>query len=128
MYTVPSSEPLLLMANNITSESFFLSWSPPPVEDHNGALTGYVIQVTNTTTGETFAVTSQENSTEIGSLKPYTTYIFVVAAQTSAGVGPYSTTLMVQTDEDGKSISVESRHAFETTSACSMNQMKLVFM
>ena len=95
------------MANNITSESFFLSWSPPPVEDRNGALTGYVIQVTNTTTGETFAVTSQENSTEIGSLKPYTTYICVVAAQTSVGVGPYSTTLMIQTDEDGKSISVE---------------------
>lgn len=115
VYTVPGSEPLLLMVSDVTSDSFYLSWSPPPVEDHNGAITGYVIQVTNASTGETFAVTSQENGTEIGSLRPFTTYTCVVAAQTSAGVGPYSTTVMIQTDEDGESIS-ESRHAFKTIS------------
>ena len=101
--SVPGSEPLFLTVSDITSESFYLAWSPPPVEDHNGAITGYVVQVTNASTGESFAVTSQENSTEIGSLRPFTTYTCVVAAQTSAGVGPYSTTVMIQTDEAGES-------------------------
>jgi receptor-type tyrosine-protein phosphatase Q len=101
--SVPDSEPQLLMASDITSESFYLSWSPPPVEDHNGVITGYTIQVTNASTGEIFTVTSQENSTEIQSLRPFTTYTCVVAAQTSAGIGPYSTTVMIQTGEAGES-------------------------
>ena len=102
--TVPDSEPLLLMASDITSESFYLSWSPPPVEDRNGAITGYTIQVTNAGTEETFTVTSQGSSTEIRSLRPFTTYTCVVAAQTSAGIGPYSTTVMIRTDEAGESV------------------------
>ena len=102
--TVPDSEPLLLTASDITSESFYLSWNPPPVEDRNGPITGYAIQVTNFGTGESFTVTSQENSTEIRSLRPFTTYTCVVAAQTSAGIGPYSTTVMIQTDEAGESV------------------------
>ena len=104
IHAVPASEPLLLMVSDVTSDSFSLSWSPPPVEDHNGAITGYVIQVTNASTGQTFTVTSEENSTDIGSLRPYTAHTCVVAAQTSAGIGPYSTTVMIQTDEAGESV------------------------
>ena len=92
------------MASDITSESFYLSWSPPPVEDRNGPIIGYVIQVTNAGSGESFTVIPQENSTEIRSLRPFTTYTCVVAAQTSAGIGPYSTTVMIQTDEAGESV------------------------
>ena len=77
------------------------------MEDHNGAIIGYVIQVTQANTGESFNITSQQNRAEIGSLKPFTTYICVVAAQTSAGIGPYSTIVMVQTDEDGESVSIQ---------------------
>lgn len=73
------------------------------MEDHNGEITSYVIQVTEASTAETFDITSQHNSIEVYSLKPFTTYTCVVAAQTSAGIGPYSTTVMAQTDEDGMS-------------------------
>ena len=37
----------------------------------------------------------------IGSLIPYTSYAFVVAAQTSLGVGPFSDTVSMRTEETG---------------------------
>lgn len=40
----------------------------------------------------------------ISNLEPFTTYVCVVAAATSVGVGPFSHLLFVQTDEGGKSI------------------------
>lgn len=51
---------------------------------------------------------SQHNSSgdniTIGSLSPFTTYNFAVAAQTRVGTGPYTTTSTVMTSEDGEFI------------------------
>ena len=48
---------------------------------------------------------SQHNSSgdniTVGSLSPFTTYNFTVAAQTRVGTGPYTTTSTVMTSEDG---------------------------
>lgn len=90
------------MINGITAESFYLSWTAPAMEHHNGEIINYVIQVTDASNGETFNVTSQQNGTEIESLKPFTVYTCIVAAQTIAGIGPYSTTVITQTDEARK--------------------------
>ena len=40
----------------------------------------------------------------IGDLDPYTTYVCVVAAETSVGVGPFSHLFFVQTDESCKKL------------------------
>ena len=56
------------------------------MEDRNGAITGYTIQVTNAGTGETFTVTSQGSSTEIRSLRPFTTYTCVVQPKQVLGL------------------------------------------
>lgn len=50
--------------------------------------------------------TTQYNTTathlNITNLEPYTTYICVVAAETSIGIGPFSVILIVQTEESGE--------------------------
>lgn len=90
------------MINGITTESFYLSWTAPAAEHHNGEIINYVVLVTEASNGETFNVTSQQTDTEIGLLKPFTVYTCVVAAQTIAGIGPYSTAVITQTDEARK--------------------------
>ena len=98
----PSSPPLDFTATPTTSRSVYLTWSPPLPEDQNGDITGYIINVTVVETGERFQLFSETNSLTLHSLRPYTTYICVIAAVTSAGVGPFSTTFVVRTPEDGK--------------------------
>ena len=84
-----------------TSESISLSWSPPDVQSQNGIITGYLINVTAIGTGETFQVSSTTTNLVIQSLRPFTMYICVIAAETSAGTGPFSISLTVQTNESG---------------------------
>ena len=84
-----------------TSESITLSWSPPDMQSHNGIITGYLINVTAIRTGETFQLSSVTTNLVIQSLRPFTMYICVIAAETTAGTGPFSISLIVQTNESG---------------------------
>ena len=84
-----------------TSETISLSWGPPDVQSQNGIITGYLINVTAIETGETFQVSSATTNLVIQSLRPFTMYICVIAAETSAGTGPFSISLSVQTSESG---------------------------
>ena len=47
-------------------------------------------------------LSSTGNSITVGELRPYTSYLCSVAAQTIAGQGPYTSPITVTTDEDGK--------------------------
>ena len=84
-----------------TSETISLSWSPPDVQSQNGIITGYLINVTAIGTRETFQVSSATTNLVIQSLRPFTMYICVIAAETSAGTGPFTISLSVQTSESG---------------------------
>ena len=53
-------------------------------------------------TGETFQSFTSTGSAEVDGLRPFTTYFIAVAAQTNAGVGPFSTTLQADTAEARK--------------------------
>ena len=53
--------------------------------------------------GETVQASSTTTNITIQSLRPFTTYNFTIAAMTSAGSGPFSIPLTVQTNETGKS-------------------------
>jgi len=77
-----------------------LTWTPPPEEVQNGIISGYLINVTVAETGYTFQLFSNmSNITAI--LMPFTMYTFILAAENSAGIGPYTTVFSVQTEEAG---------------------------
>jgi len=93
-----------LVVDHVTSESFSLHWSPPEGQFQNGIITGYLVNVTAIGTPEIIQVSSITNSVVMRSLRPFTTYVCIVAAETSAGIGPFSTAITVQTNESGKSL------------------------
>lgn len=76
-----------------------LMWEPPPKQEQNGIIMGYVVTVTMLGNGESFQLFSSNNTITLDSLRPYTTYVCVVAAQTSAGIGPVSIGIQVRTNE-----------------------------
>ena len=78
-----------------------ISWNLPAPENQNGVITGYVVNLTAVGSGDISQYSSSSENITIGSLHPFTTYSFTVAAQTSVGTGPYTTNSTVMTPEDG---------------------------
>ena len=80
-----------------------MTWQPPPPEHQNGIITAYVVHVSledNETLVQQYT-TSSLSVTLVG-LHPFSTYMVVVAAETSVGRGPFSSGLRIYTPEDGK--------------------------
>ena len=98
----PSAPPQVFTATPLSSRSVYLLWDPPLLEEQNGAIIGYIINVTALETGEMFQFYSDSNDLTLDSLRPYTTYICVIAAQTAIGIGPFSIAYEVTTPEDSK--------------------------
>ena len=101
LHSAPTGPPLDADATPINSTSVTISWNPPAPENQNGVITGYVINLTIVSSGDVFQYSSSRDNITIGSLHPFTTYDFTVAAQTSVGTGPYTTNSTVMTPEDG---------------------------
>lgn len=98
---VPTFVPLNVVAESLNATNAFLSWDPPPPEHQNGVIEQYHITITVTETGEMLKHLSTYNSTVIGQLHPFYTYMFSVAAETVA-VGPYSSQISLKMPEAGK--------------------------
>ncbi|KAL5477126.1 hypothetical protein EMCRGX_G023872 [Ephydatia muelleri] len=98
--TGPTSPPLNLSPVASTSTNITLSWAPPPTQYQNGVIMGYTLQVFNTQQGLLRETNTSSNGSTVDSLRPYTTYLFRVAAMTVAGRGPYSGNVTVLTKED----------------------------
>lgn len=79
-----------------------LSWSPPPLSDHNGVITAYTVSVVNTNTNEEQKIVVSSTSITLNSLDPFTNYNFGVTANTSVGAGPQSSFVSFLTHEDGQ--------------------------
>ena len=101
-FLVPAGSPLNFESNVTSSTSAYLTWSPPNYEEQNGVIIMYVINVTVQETGEHFQLTSNTTSLEVTNLKPYRTYVCIIAAATSVGLGPFNISVTVKTPEDGK--------------------------
>ncbi len=86
----------------VSKNSAVISWEPPPYEDQNGVILLYIINVTVQETGEMFRLNSTLTTLTVTTLRPYRTYVCVIAATTSAGLGPFSTSVTVETPEDGE--------------------------
>ena len=95
--TAPSSPAQNATAEGTTSTSISLSWEPPASDKRNGI----IIRVISVDEGKTMYFNSSALSTTVTSLKPFTTYECSVAAETSAGRGPFSSAVTVETDEAG---------------------------
>lgn len=85
----------------MTSEAVFLTWDPLDEEDQNGIILGYTINVTVVSTGNTFQLFATMASISVTSLKPFSVYIFHIAAINEVGDGPYSIAINVTTQETG---------------------------
>lgn len=68
----------------------------------NGEIVRYVVSVTLVDTGMEFQLPSLATSVILTTLKPHMTYSYSVAAETSVGIGPYSSPVTKMTAQDSK--------------------------
>ena len=81
-----------------------LTWDPPFIQNQNGIIRDYIINVTALDTGVISQIITSDLNLTLDMLTPFSTYAFIVAARTSIGAGPFSTDLTIQTLEDGKTL------------------------
>ena len=99
LITVPSGPPTNLTVSPLSSTSVWLSWGLPNPEDRNGIIRQYIIHV-ELPFGEVPSILTASSSFTVSALRPFTTYLFSVAAIT-IGVGPATERISVQTFTDG---------------------------
>lgn len=99
--TAPSGPPQNVISETNSSRSVYLHWDPPPVEQHNGNITGYVVNITAINREQTLQLHTTQLFLDVVGLLPHTTYECIVAAMTSVGTGPFSAISTIETYEDG---------------------------
>ena len=99
--TAPSSAAQNTSVDSITATSIHLSWEPPEDDQKNGIIWRYVIRVVPINGGTTIYLNSTETSATVTSLRPYTLYDCSIAAETRVGRGPFSSAIIVRTEEAG---------------------------
>ena len=98
--TVPSAPPKLLVVRGYGAHWAMVGWGIPPEAGRNGIIISYIVQLLDThgavVQNETVAVqdptfdSPQSLAHNFTSLKPYTRYVWRVAATTTAGAGPFT--------------------------------------
>ena len=67
-----------------------VSFSPPPIIDHNGQLTGYLIRYKRVGSGDVNSVTATTTTILLSPLEEFVKYSIIVAATNANGTGPFS--------------------------------------
>ena len=102
--TVPSSSPLNVMITSVDPASLEVSWQPPLEINHNGPITGYVIQYTRVGSSDMKSENVNSGTTHtISGLVAYVDYSVIVAAVNVNGTGPFSNPVVGRSGEDGES-------------------------
>ena len=101
-YTVPSAAPESVEGQALGPRSLLLTWQPPPADQLNGILTGYIVNVTETETGtgNQYQIPADVTQFTFQGLHPFYRYTFIVAAVT-VGQGPFSGIFSQQMSQDG---------------------------
>lgn len=104
MSTAPSAPPLAIMESPLTPNTLQIFWSPPSLDQQNGIVTDYFIDISVTETTERLqrAVSGGTLSLNVSSLHADYTYHYRIAAGTIQGMGPYSSSRSVRMPEDSK--------------------------
>ena len=93
------------MTPSTTSRSISVSWSTIECIERNGVITNYTVvfqeQGGAVIPGE---VNVMDRTFTASGLTPHTNYTFKVAGVNSNGTGPYTNTIVILTDEEGKII------------------------
>ena len=106
---VPSAAPVFTVST--TATSITITWQPLPPCEQNGVITNYTIAYRME--GETdmsfneIVVDAPNRMHVVESLTPYTNYTIKMAASTSVGRGNFGPEMTAQTNESGKSQSVQ---------------------
>ena len=102
--TVPSSSPQNVMVTSVNPASLMVSWQPPPPVHHNGPIT-YMINYTRVGSSDMMSVNVNSGTTHtISRLVAYVDYSVIVAARTGNGTGPFSSTVVQRSGENGQLI------------------------
>ena len=80
-----------------------MSWQPPTEIDHNGPITGYIIQYTRVGSSDMMSVNVSSDLTVyvISGLVAYDNYSVTVVTVNINGTGPPSSPLVERSGEDG---------------------------
>ena len=100
-HLAPSQSPVNVQVPTINQRQIELVWAPPPMDQQNGIIRRYIINVTSVDDGEELITYSETTSTLVQNLHPFTTYACSVSAETVA-TGPFSLPVVIQTPEDGE--------------------------
>ena len=91
-YEAPSAPPQNVTVTSITRTSINITWEPPPEIHQNGQITGYYIKYYCSRRNKYFAknsttVTAATTSCIIKGLTPFVSYVIIIAAINSNGLG-----------------------------------------
>ena len=96
----PSAPPVMHVVKETGAHWAIVGWSIPPEAGRNDIIINYIVQLTDThravIRNETVAIQNptfdspQSLALNLTSLKPYTRYVWRVAATTTAGAGPFT--------------------------------------
>ena len=101
-YAAPSAAPEELLVSITSPTTIQIEWLPPRNEDTNGVIRAYIISITEIDTGNNWQQTVENDTDEfIGSLHPFYSYSFSVAAETIM-LGPFTSPTIIEMPEDGK--------------------------
>ena len=101
--TVPSSPPQNITVTSVNPTSLNVSWQLPPIINHNGPITGHVINYTRVGTSDTMSASVSNGTTHtISGLVAYVDYSVIVAARTVNGTGPFSNAVVQKSGEYGE--------------------------
>jgi len=119
VFLAPGGPPQVVEAVSMNTSSVRVTWQPPVDRQRHGVITGYRVmyasewarQRHNVAPGNsvpprdatTIMMTGSDRACLITGLATWTVYRIWVTAFTSAGEGPHSDMIVVQTDEDGMS-------------------------
>ena len=91
------------MSGDVRSSTLVVfTWVAPPAIDQNGVITYYVVKLHEIETDIVWTFFAVDEDINIGSLHPFYYYDCTVAASTSVGTGPRSTSIRIQMEEAGK--------------------------
>ena len=103
LFLAPTSSPLNVTVTVVSSVAISVTWHPPLIQDQNGIITSYIIQLYDTVNDQTTLYEREGHHSQIviDELHPYYMYDVSMAAET-VDLGPFSTTQSIQTLEDSQ--------------------------
>lgn len=99
-FLAPSEPPLDIILVSVNSMYIELSWKFPELENRNGVIRYFVVNITNFQNNEMSLFNSTSTLFLAYDLHPYSTYFLSIAAVTIS-MGPFSKEISVTTLQDG---------------------------